>query len=345
MKKEIKIQKNDYMQILKGKSIELSKFLELANIKNIEEFNFKPFYKLVNIDNGEYKLVDLILENNVIKVEPKELSLENFDTFVFDMDGTLLDAKKNIVPNNLQALKELALKGKNICIATGRAIFMLDNYLDQIPYNLPFLCANGGMVYDHKTFKMISDFNIKHEDAIKLMDKCDELKLGYYIFWEGGFVGNNVENSQDYKSKDYTKIMKPQYWKLNPGRSFYDDKEICKILVTFDPHQSEDIAKFDKYVKEFPTLLGIQTQKNFYDVGEPSSKALALASIADKYKINLKRTVAFGDANNDAPTFEYAALSFAPLNSMELALENATFVSQKTSDEDWIADIIWNKLQ
>ncbi|WP_051630147.1 Cof-type HAD-IIB family hydrolase [Mycoplasma simbae] len=340
MKKQIKLSDILFNEFKRDLSIEQTQLLKYLQIDNIAELNPVCLFRIINQNTGEEIVAKIKkIDQNVSFIEQK-LSINDFDTFVFDMDGTLLDQNKNIVPANLEMLNKLAKMGKNICIATGRAIFMLDNYLDKIPYNKPFLCANGGMVYDHKSMQMISNFNIKHEDAYLLMDKCEELNLGYYVFWSNGLVGVNVENSVDFKTRDYSKMMKPEFWKLNPGRSFLDDKKICKILVTFDAHQVDDIAKFAEYVKNFKSLIGVQTQKNFFDVGEPSSKALALVSISKDYDIDLTKTVAFGDANNDAPTFEVAALSCAPLNSMENALNGATFVSQKTSNEDWIADFI-----
>ncbi|MCS4536777.1 HAD family hydrolase [Mycoplasma sp. CSL7475-4] len=344
MKQRIKLTKQNFDELKKTMSMDLDLFLSLTNISNKEDINKIIIFRFLNEQDNDEIIAKIKNVNEKVSFELFGLNIKNFDTFVFDMDGTLLDSKKNIVPNNLKILNQLRAMGKNIAIATGRAVFMLKNYLNIIPYNLPFLCANGGMVYDHVSFEMISDFNIPKKQANLIMDKADELNLGYYVFWTNGLAGFNVENSQDFKSRDYSKMMEPEHWSLNPGRSFLDDKTICKILVTFDPHQSEDIKVLAQFVEQFKNLIGVQTQKNFFDIGEPSSKALALESIAPKYNIDLGRTVAFGDANNDAPTFDVVALSCAPLNSMTNALEGATFVSDKTSDEDWIYDFIENKL-
>ncbi|MBU4689897.1 Cof-type HAD-IIB family hydrolase [Mycoplasma zalophidermidis] len=345
MKKNIDLSNEKFISFKKNLRLTKKEFYNLVEIKNDSELSLIPLFRFNNQTTKEEIIVKITNVSEFISFKTQKLNIKDFDTFVFDMDGTLLDSKKNIVPNNLNKLNELRALGKNICIATGRAIFMLENYLKLIPYNLPFLCANGGMVYNHKTMKLISNFNIKDHDAKLLMDKCEELNLGYYVFWNNGLVGVNVENSEDFKSRDYSKMMKPEHWALNPGREFLNGKIICKILVTFDSHQQQDILKFANYVKEFKSLIGVQTQKNFFDVGEPSSKAKALESIVAKYNIDLNRTVSFGDANNDAPTFEVTALSCAPLNSMENALNGATFVSNKTSNEDWIADFISKYLQ
>lgn len=341
MNKQISLRNTEYQLILDTKTIEINKFLSLLKLKNIEEFNFTPFYKLFNIDTAEWTIIDCKINRDLIKIEPKQLILDDFDTFIFDLGGTILNDNKGIEPKNLEAIHFLASKGKKIGIATAGAIFMLHWYFDKLPCNLPFLCVNGGMIHDCKTHKLISDFVIDHNDAAKLMNKCDELNLGYYVFWEGGIVGMNVENSQDFKDKNYKKILKPEHWVLNPDKSFFKDKKICKIFATFDPHQKNEIVKLDEYVKGFPHLFGMQTQRNFYDVGKITSKALALQSIASEYNIDFKRTVSFGDSNSDSLIFESTALSFAPKNSMHLAMQNATFVSNKTSNEDWLAEIIY----
>lgn len=340
MKKIVKLTDIEFNKFKQTNTLDISTFLKCTDAEINDKYLNIPLYKIVLESTNEEILCKISKITDKIEFKPVELSINDFDTFVFDMDGTLLDKTKNIVPANLKMLQKLAKDGKNICIATGRAIFMLDKYLDKIPYNKPFLCANGSMIYDHNTFKMISNFNIEKSDAYALMEKLETLGLGYYVFWSDGLVAFNVENSVDFKTRNYYEMMPAGKFVLNPERSFLDDKEICKILVTFDPHQVESLNEFAEYVKKFPRLQGVQTQKNFYDVGEPASKALALCSIADKYNIDLNKTVAFGDANNDAPTFDVVALSCAPLNSMSNAIDGATYVSSKTSDEDWIATFI-----
>ena len=52
----------------------------------------------------------------------------------FDLDGTLLDGKKNIPPENMAALKAAAEQGMHIVPATGRIYAGLPQPLKDLPF-------------------------------------------------------------------------------------------------------------------------------------------------------------------------------------------------------------------
>ncbi|ENY68916.1 Hypothetical protein, putative COF family HAD hydrolase [Mycoplasmopsis bovigenitalium 51080] len=346
MKKQFFLNNQDFINFNKNLILSFDEFKLKTGLSDLNNINLFTIFRIINQENNEYFFAKISKIDKNVQFKKVILSLDDFDTFVFDMDGTLLDNNKKIVEKNLVALNKLREKGKNICIATGRAIFMLDKYLDQIPYNLPFLCANGSMVYDHKSLSLISESKIDKNTAYKIMDKCQELNLGYYVFLPNSLIGMNVENTSEYKLRRYDQTLKPGQWDLNVDRSYFDDKTICKILISFEPEeQQQDLDKLAEFIKNFNEIIGVQTQKNFFDIGEPCSKASALVFISDKYNINLEKTVAFGDANNDAPTFDVVALSCAPSSSMPNAINKATFVSKQDNNSAWINDFIEQNFQ
>ena len=66
----------------------------------------------------------------------------------FDLDGTFLDDKKNILPENIAALEKAAEKGVHIVPATGRIYKGIPEALRELPFMRWFITANGSYIYD-----------------------------------------------------------------------------------------------------------------------------------------------------------------------------------------------------
>ena len=62
---------------------------------------------------------------------------------LFDIDGTLLQSEKNLIPvSTVEALQKLKEAGHKLAIATGRALFLVDEQIRALPFDT-FVTANG----------------------------------------------------------------------------------------------------------------------------------------------------------------------------------------------------------
>ena len=74
--------------------------------------------------------------------------MSQYELIAFDMDGTLLNSRKEITPLTLAALNRAADAGKKIALSTGRCRPELDSYLSLIPKIRYLICTSGALVYD-----------------------------------------------------------------------------------------------------------------------------------------------------------------------------------------------------
>ena len=65
-----------------------------------------------------------------------------------DLDGTLLDDKKNISPRDMDSINEFCDKGGMFSIATGRGYSMAKPIADKLSLRIPAVIFNGSAVYD-----------------------------------------------------------------------------------------------------------------------------------------------------------------------------------------------------
>ncbi|TQF60137.1 HAD-IIB family hydrolase [Mycoplasmopsis bovis] len=263
-------------------------------------------------------------------------SLEDFEYFVFDVGGTILDDKKMLQFQNIKTINELAKLGKKIILATSGSFFNFENYFEKINLNMPIICANGAMIYDNNNFELTYGLEIQKYIAYKIMNKCKELELAYYIFHDKGMAGIDVQNSSAYKQNKEATGMKKESWVLNPEPNFFDDKKIYKVFVTFESNQNQKVNKLVLFCKQFNELHAVQTHSNFIDIGIKCSKGNALL----KLQVDLNKTVVFGDSDNDLSLIELASLSFSHINARPEVLEKVSYISDKTNNDGWINEIV-----
>ena len=73
-----------------------------------------------------------------------------------DMDGTLLNSKKEVTKETFDAIQEAKKQGKKIVLATGRPLPGVVPYLNELNLNEEgdyVICFNGALVQEVKTKK------------------------------------------------------------------------------------------------------------------------------------------------------------------------------------------------
>jgi len=70
------------------------------------------------------------------------------NTFVFDMDGTLLNEHHELSPLTIRALNELRERGNTVVIATGRHFMDIRAYLKQLGGGIAAITCNGATVHN-----------------------------------------------------------------------------------------------------------------------------------------------------------------------------------------------------
>src|SRR5690606_38231292 len=63
-----------------------------------------------------------------------------------DMDGTLLDSSENISPENRKWIRKATEAGIAVCLATGRGIYSVERYVQELGLDTPMVLVNGSEV-------------------------------------------------------------------------------------------------------------------------------------------------------------------------------------------------------
>jgi Cof subfamily protein (haloacid dehalogenase superfamily) len=260
----------------------------------------------------------------------------NRKLFAFDLDGTLLNSKKELSESNLIALKEMAESGAIIAFASGRLGSSMMQYVPILGFEIAMLTLNGAAVYaDSKMNSYVFHSPLKAEFANYLIDYSSDkpFALNYYI-------NDKLYSTDNYVSRPwidlYYQQTRTKYHMLSTFNSMKDTSPSKIIFVGAND-------ELDRQEQFFRSLWNNRVYicrtwdyyLEFLDIN--ANKGTGLAALASSYSIDIKDVIAFGDAINDIPMLQMAGLGIALKNGHPDALAAAHKVSQWTNDEDAIA--------
>ena len=224
--------------------------------------------------------------------------------FVFDLDGTLLNSKKEISESNKNAVQKLYLAGHKIVIATARPPRSIDSKIKKIGVPTDNIYYNGALVrcFDGVTFSHFIEKNIFKEVFyyIKENDETAVVSIEDNDTWfsSSGFdfknfysvdAGPEIITESELLQKNLNKILINSYSDLNYLNEKFNS--VCNVIET-----------------DSKTLIQIM-DKN-------ASKEKSIDEISRKYKIGSDDIYCFGDDYNDIGMFKFCKNTVAMGNAI-----------------------------
>ena len=102
-----------------------------------------------------------------------------------DLDGTLLNDKKQITSYTKEVLKKAMAQGVLVLIATGRPFTAIDEELNAFPEMRYALTSNGARIIDVKENRILLERTMPGEKALEVIEKIKDFDLVCEVFVEG----------------------------------------------------------------------------------------------------------------------------------------------------------------
>lgn len=268
----------------------------------------------------------------------------NAKLIVMDMDGTLLNSKKEISKKTIEKLIEMQIKGSKLVLASGRVKARLDEYAHQLrmhEFGGYLIEANGSCLYDYHTQKREIIREMTHEEADEIFQYIKKeypnnevmimADVNAYVYLPEGvkessyFNTNNMESLKNREIFYFTNIydITERFFKV----CTYDEP---KKVMTIGENVKEHFK--DKYWcgRTMPFWLEV--------VPKEVSKGNTLQVLMNALTIESCDVYAFGDGENDI-----SMLTLVNGVAMENAIESVKTVCKYSSDscdEDGIAKFL-----
>lgn len=263
----------------------------------------------------------------------------------FDMDGTLLDQHKKVLPETKELLERASSRGIVIVPATGRPFCGISEEIYHLQGVQYVLTCNGAGIYERDSGACLYEEGIDLQRILPLIERLDALEVMADPFLKGKAFMNEkkislveqMQISEELKAYIYTsRIMVPDLPEYLRQRG--DDIE--KLTINFVEQKDGTRRDYDKalaILKDFPDLNAVSGGMHNIEVTKKGiSKASGLRWLGDYLGISMEEMIAFGDSGNDLAMLEAAGVGVAMGNAEKDVLSVADFVT-KSNEEEGIA--------
>ena len=253
---------------------------------------------------------------------------------MLDMDGTLLNSQKKLTDTTIDSLRFVKEIGVKVGIATGRASFMIDDWIKQ--YNIEDVIdyvvgfngvevkdyTNGTMeTSDMMTGEMTRDLAIKSRNMPWNVVAYDE-HCRYAKVVDSHIIGYAEKTGWPYAQYDFET----------------GDRSWAKVsLYSFDNANftEEEFALMPPLMTD--TYHGFKTSPFTFEVVNANvSKVNGIQKVCKKLGITIDQVMAFGDSGNDVEMLKAVGLGVVVANGTPDALAVADAVTL-SNDEDGVA--------
>lgn len=266
-----------------------------------------------------------------------------FKLLCIDMDGTLLNSKKEITEKNKQYLRKAQEAGVKVVISTGRLFTSADYYADLVGIKAPIISANGAFIREKDENKVIYKSLLGKDNCeiiLKVLKKYDlipNFHTSNAIFTEGSnpHIQMYLKTNEDHPADKRIEIQTVIDW----SQVFESYKEELLKCIAIDMDY-EKIAKAKEELSAVEQLEVVSSSSNNFEVMcSGVSKGRGVEILAAYYNIKREEIICIGDNENDASMIAYAGLGVAMGNADEEIKTMAQYVTA-SNDEDGVAEVI-----
>lgn len=249
----------------------------------------------------------------------------------FDLDGTLLNDKKQISEEHQKLMKKIN-EDFVFTISTGRRYYSAKGFIAPIIDDLTIICNNGALIKSFKDDKCHSSHFLSYDLLTKIYEKIDSKKLNALI-------------AIDHELYDVAGV-KDSYTITGPDKRYYGEriklidelKDIEKesiISVIVHGLKEDLIALRDSLERDFPEGFNIYLMKipgaeiYILEIHERHcSKWKSVVEYAETLGIKPEEIICVGDSQNDREMIEHAGLGIAMINALDEIKEIADVVTE-----------------
>lgn len=264
--------------------------------------------------------------------------------YVSDLDGTLLNKKREVSVETAEILNRFIDKGGLFTVATARMPYTCDFRLKDIHLNMPAILMNGVMLYDFRTKKCLDYDFIEVELWKKALSIIQDNQCNCYLYtyWNQA-INLYFENPElDFEGQYYSERSRKGCGFAGQIESFDAVKEQDVIYIAAIGEETS-MRKVQSEIEQLEDIT-CSGYVNIYNGGyclEIYSSRVNKAERALQLKKSLAsdKLIGFGDNYNDVKLMKVADESYAPENALDDVKEIANEVLL-SNDEDGVASYI-----
>lgn len=268
-------------------------------------------------------------------------TLKNLKLIVFDLDGTLLNKYGEIGVQTIEYVAKLKELGVRFTFATGRVHNSIIEYADTLNITTPIVSLDGAIIKTHPEGKFLYESYVKKKYVVRAMEMANKglLKIGLSHDEAIFYTPANALVPQLMDKYD------ANFQEVESYEPYLDST--LEVIICGD---YKNVIKEIEAKTKFPSAIGLKT--SFYKSHDQDgvyfleirnkncSKGDGVLKLLKQLKINEKQTAVMGDWYNDRSMFRTKAVKVAVGNAISELKEMADHVTQRTNNEDAVAEFL-----
>ena len=264
-----------------------------------------------------------------------------------DIDGTLLDSRSGLPPENARAIAEAANRGIEIVIVTGRRFHSARAIASKLPCTVELITSNGALVKSLSgethlrsllpvaAARLVLDATPDFRSFCGVIfDRPRENQLIFeHIDWEARFMGPYLSRHPDHVAEvaPLTACLDSE----DPVEILFiaECETIRRVIQKLENHQESQAYSLSltEYARADASMLDV--------LNRGVTKGAALTEWARRRGIMREEVMAIGDNWNDREMLDYAGLPVIMSNSPD-ELKSFGWKTTRSNDECGVAEAI-----
>ena len=253
------------------------------------------------------------------------ISKDKIKLIAADLDGTLLDNKKEIGNYTKDILNKLINDYKiELVLSSGRGFDGVKKYNDILCNNNYSIIMNGSNIVDSNG-KILYRKRLEEYISKKVIELSEKYDVCLHFFDDLKYIVSR----DDFRIKSYIQIENTR--EITVGIENIEDYRFDKIII-FGDREILNKLKIDiDYNLDVNSCFSGETLLEV--ICKDVSKGNALKWICDNKGISIDNTIAFGDNFNDIEMIEYAGIGVAMANAEEEIKKKADYITLSNQED------------
>lgn len=248
-----------------------------------------------------------------------------YKLIAIDIDGTLLNERKELTKEVHDAIQAAREKGVLIVLCTGRPIGGVQQFIKALSLNKQddyAITFNGALVQNNFSKEIISATPLTYGDLKLLHAVAEKLQSPMHFFDTETVYTSNKDISVYTAEESFINKLPLKYRTID---EIPEDMVIPKVMFVDEPDRlNKIIADIPEDVKEKYEM--VKSAPYFFEILDRRvSKGNAVKQLAEKLGILREEVICIGDNENDLSMIKYAGCGVAMANAIPAVKEVADF--------------------
>lgn len=259
-----------------------------------------------------------------------------------DLDGTLLNDRKEISGGNRRALELALARGHGVIITTGRPLKSAMDQAHKLGMDQPgcFLIAyNGAVIYDWEKGEQIFSRTLPIPTVLRVFEKANA--MGIHIQTYDTWTVLVEPRCDDEAVRRYCGLINMEHRVIRDVRTDLQEEPVKALAIDF--HDQKPLLEIQQWIREEMDRevdCFFSCDQYLEVVPKGMSKGEAVRMLCRMMDVDIRNAVAVGDAANDLSMIEAAGIGVAMANGTDEVKAIADYITELDNNHDGIAEVV-----